>query len=67
MTFTVKHFSYTETRCVACNGLLESAEDWSAHKRLHTLEYWNSTPDGRQMLEMLRGMGLKDEPDRERG
>lgn len=46
-----------------CGAELHSADDWSRHKRRHTLEYHASTPEGRLTLEMLRGMGFKDDPD----
>jgi len=38
-----------------CGAELHSAEEWSEHKRRHTLEYWHRQPGGTQMLEMLQG------------
>ena len=53
----------TKTFCSQCGKELQSAKEWALCRRAHSLEYHMSTPEGREALEMLRGMGFKDEPD----
>jgi hypothetical protein len=46
-----------------CGTELFSANDASRHRRQHLLEHYQSTAEGRRTLEMLRGMGFKNQPD----
>lgn len=51
------------TLCTTCGDRLETARDWSLHRRRHLLEHFASTKDGRLTLELMRGLGKVDQPD----
>ena len=50
-------------RCSECGKELRDSTDWALCRRQHLLDHYASTPEGRQTLDMLRGMGFKNEPD----
>lgn len=45
-----------KTVCTECNRELKSAEEWSRHKRDHTVDRLVATEEGRKYLEMMKGM-----------